>query len=161
MKQYFRKITAFGMAAALSGMLFAGCAKEALPVPDQSTGTMEEMVSYLQAKGVIKADTEPVDINVTDGYMIDNSEGVVVETAVADKALDYDGLWIYWWDPEEENEYDAIFDGIFETGGKIELFYGLKEQTMSLMYGNFGFVFAEGYENGNAVIDALFPTNKK
>ena len=47
-------------------------------------------------------DCEPVDINETTGYLTDNTNGEFTETKVADKAYDYDGLWLFWWDLENK-----------------------------------------------------------
>lgn len=118
-----------------------------------ATGTYDEMVSYLTAKGYIAEDATPVDINTTEGYLIDNTGGEWTDLAVADKAGDYDGLWLFWWDPDAENEYDEVFDFIAVNGNVILLGGGAAMIQLEGFSGNFGIAFGEDYAQKDAVLE--------
>ena len=64
---------------------------------DPKTCTYDEMVDYLTAKGYIPKDATPVDMLTTEGYLTDNTGGEIPFAPFADKAQDYDGLWLMWW----------------------------------------------------------------
>ena len=65
---------------------------------DPETCTYDEMVEYLTAKGYISKDAAPVDMLTAEGYLTDNTGGELPFAPFADKAQDYDGLWLMWWE---------------------------------------------------------------
>lgn len=105
MKKTMKKAAAAVIAAVTVCGLVTGCsAKEEKIEVNTSTSSYEDMVSYFEQEGFISEDCEPVNINETSGYLQDNTGGQFTETQVADKAYDYDGLWLFWWDQENQTE---------------------------------------------------------
>ena len=95
MKKTMKKAAAAVIAAVTVCGLVTGCsAKEEKIEVNASTSSYEDMVSYFEQEGFISEDCEPVNINETSGYLQDNTGGQFTETQVADKAYDYDGLWL-------------------------------------------------------------------
>lgn len=81
----------------------------------------DDVVSYLQGKGVLSSDTDPVNINETAGYLWDGSTYAVSTEAVAfaDKAYDYDGVWLIWWDISNGSEYEDVYTSMANNSGSI------------------------------------------
>src|SRR5699024_11960757 len=96
----------------------ASCARAACALRDTVTSASEiytlslhDALPIFEQEGLISEDCEPVDINETPGYLTDNTNGQFTETKVADKAYDYDGLWLFWWRSEEHtSELQSRFD---------------------------------------------------
>ena len=100
-----KKTVAVIIATATVCGMTAGCTpKEEKIEVNASTSPYEDMVDYFEQEGFILEDCEPVDINETTGYLTDNTNGEFTETKVADKAYDYDGLWLFWWDLENKTD---------------------------------------------------------
>src|SRR5699024_4892973 len=107
-----KKIVAAAIVTATVCGMMAGCtSKEEKIEVNAYTSPYEDMVDYFEQEGLISEDCEPVDINETPGYLTDNTNGQFTETKVADKAYDYDGLWLFWWRSEEHtSELQSRFD---------------------------------------------------
>lgn len=107
----------------------------------------DAMVAYLKEQGVIAEGVEPVDMNTTAGY-VKKSDGTYGEVKkIADKAYDYGGVWLIWFDlknidPETSMKqyYDRLVAGsvILFGGGafSIELGDGAINGCFALMYGD-------------------------
>ncbi len=55
--------------------------------PSAKTASYDEVVAYLKEGGVIADENNAIDINVTEGYVTDNTGGEFAVAEVADKAL--------------------------------------------------------------------------
>lgn len=144
----------------ISGMLvmvlillnFAACGKNTEPV-DPKTCTYEEMVTYLTEKGYISSEASPVDILTTEGYLTDNTGGSIPYAPVADRAADYGGLWLFWWDTENPSEaYLECFENIAANGGTIVYGGGAAILQTEAVNGSFAIAFAEEYEKKDAAL---------
>ena len=113
---------------------------------DPKTCTYDEMVDYLTAKGYIPKDATPVDMLTTEGYLTDNTGGEIPFAPFADKAQDYDGLWLMWWDAAAPSEaYTNCFQNLAMNGGAAIL-------ETSAYNGNFAIAFGDGYAQKDAVM---------
>ena len=120
---------------------------------DPQTCTYDEMVAYLTAKGYIAKDAAPVDMLTTAGYVTDNTGGDMPFVPFADKAQDYDGLWLMWWDSAAPSEaYASCFQNIAMNGGVIVYMGGAAVLPPAACSGNFAVAFAEGYAQKDAVL---------
>ena len=105
---------------------------------DPQTCTYDEMVAYLTAKGYIAKDAAPVDMLTTAGYVTDNTGGDMPFVPFADKAQDYDGLWLMWWDSAAPSEaYTSCFQNIAMNGGVIVYMGGAAVLPTAACSGNF------------------------
>ena len=120
---------------------------------DPQTCTYDEMVAYLTAKGYIAKDAAPVDMLTTAGYVTDNTGGDMPFVPFADKAQDYDGLWLMWWDSAAPSEaYTSCFQNIAMNGGVIVYMGGAAVLPTAACSGNFAVACAEGYAQKDAVL---------
>lgn len=120
---------------------------------DPATCTYDEMVSYLTEKGYIAKDATPVDMLTTEGYLTDNTGGSFPFAPFADKAQDYGGLWLMWWDSETPSDaYTSCFVNIALNGGMIVYMGGAAILETAAYNGNFAIAFAEDYAHKDAVI---------
>ena len=117
-----KKTVAVIIATATVCGMTAGCTpKEEKIEVNASTSPYEDMVDYFEQEGFILEDCEPVDINETTGYLTDNTNGEFTETKVADKAYDYDGLWLFWWDQENKTDLYGNYESMAANQGTIVL----------------------------------------
>lgn len=136
-------------------MCLAGCgSKEPDPV-NANTGSFDEMVAYLTAKGYIAEDAVPVDINTTAGYHVDNV-GEFPVVVWADVAKDYDGLWLFWWDIENPTENYETVKYIMFNNGMLVYQGGAAVLETAATKGAFAIAFAEDYEHADAVLAAFY-----
>ena len=120
---------------------------------DPQTCTYDEMVAYLTAKGYIAKDAAPVDMLPTAGYVTDNTGGDMPFVPFADKAQDYDGLWLMWWDSAAPSEaYTSCFQNIAMNGGVIVYMGGAGVLPPAACSGHVAVAFAEGYAQKDAVL---------
>ena len=130
---------------------FAACgAKEPDPV-NTKTGTYDEMVAYLKAKGYIAKDVTPVNINTTAGYVQDNTGGQIPFVEIADKAEDWGGLWLFHWD-ENSDLYNNIYVNMAANAGTIVFMGGAAVISTDAQSGLFAIAFADDYAQKDAVI---------
>lgn len=119
---------------------------------DPSTCTYDEMVAYLTDKGYISKDAQPVDINTAEGYVQDNTGGDFAVCEVADKAQDFGGLWLFWFDAANNSElYQSNFQNIAMNGGTIVIMGGAAILETAAYNGNFAIAFAGDYAQADAV----------
>lgn len=125
------------------------------------TSSYDEMVEYLESKGYISKDTTPVDINETKGYLVDNTGGNFPDTIVADKAFDYDGMWLFWWDQVEKTTNYETYASIKNNSGIIVLGGGAAILETSAANGSFAIAFSNDYaKKDEAVKDFKAIDNK-
>lgn len=125
-----------------------------------SKATYDEMVNYLKKKGFISKDVSPVDINKTKGYLEDHTGGKFTETAVADKADDYSGLWLFWWDPATKNKFDETLTSLNQNSGTIVLGGGAAVLTTQAHSGAFAIAFSKDYAQKDAALSAFQSLSK-
>ena len=119
---------------------------------DPQTCTYDEMVAYLTAKGYIPKDATPVDMLTTEGYLTDNTGGEIPFAPFADKAMDYDGLWLMWWDSEKPSDaYTNCFQNLAMNGGTVVYMGGAAVLETAACSGSFAIAFAENYAQKDAV----------
>ena len=156
MKKTMKKTAAAVIAAVTVCGLVTGCsAKEEKIEVNTSTSSYEDMVSYFEQEGFISEDCEPVNINETSGYLQDNTGGQFTETQVADKAYDYDGLWLFWWDQENQTEMYETYQSMGANQGTIVLGGGAAILQTEAKNGAYAHAFSEDYEKKQDVVDAF------
>lgn len=142
-----KKIVAAAIVIATVCGMMAGCtSKEEKIEVNASTSPYEDMVDYFEQEGLISEDCEPVDINETPGYLTDNTNGQFTETKVADKAYDYDGLWLFWWDPENKTDLYENYESMAANQGTIVLAGGAAVLETEAVNGTYAIAFSEDYE---------------
>lgn len=145
-----KKIICILMAVLLVGLTACGGKEETV---DPKTCTYDEMVAYLTEKGYIAKDASPVDILTTEGYLTDNTGGSFPYAPIADRAGDYDGLWLFWWDAATPSEtYTSCFENIAANGGTIVYEGGAAILQTEGYNGAFAIAFAEGYGQKDAAL---------
>lgn len=133
----------------LLSISLAACGGKA---PNTATCSYDEMVSYLTGRGYIAKGTTPVDINVTAGYVTDNTGGDMPLATVADRAEDYGGLWLLWWDTANPSEAIEFHDNLDFFDGIIVVAGGACILETSAHSGAFAIAFAEDYAKRDAVL---------
>lgn len=124
----------------------------------------DDMVAYLQTQGVISADAEPVDMNTTAGYLWEYATGMTTEAiAFADKAYDYGGVYLMWWDIANGSEYEDYYSSYSFSTGTIAVGGGQYTLPFSSTSGFYAIAFADvvevslsysyGAENGSQNYD--------
>lgn len=117
------------------------------------TGSFDDMVAYLTGKGYIAKDAVPVDMLTTEGYITDNTGGEIPFAPFADKAQDFGGLWLMWWDSATPSAaYTDCFQNIAMNGGTIVYMGGACVLQTEAYSGNFAIAFAKGYEKADAAL---------
>ena len=139
------------LAALMLAASLTACGSGAKAV-NTKTGSFDDMVAYLTAKGYIAKDATPVDINTTAGYVTDNTGGQMPVAVVADKAQDYDGLWLFWWDSADPSDAYANYESMAANGGTIVIMGGACVIKPEASSGNFAIGFAEGYAKKDAAL---------
>lgn len=149
MKKTTKRITCALLALLLTLVLAAcGGAKSV----DPAVCTYDEMAAYLTEKGYISKDAAPVDMLTTEGYLTDNTGGEIPFAPFADKAMDYDGLWLMWWDSETPSDaYTNCFQNLAMNGGTVVYMGGAAVLETAACSGSFAIAFAENYAQKDAV----------
>lgn len=130
--------------SAVLGLCACGQGKAA--APNAATAAYDDVVAYLKEGGVIADETGAVDINTTEGYVTDNTGGDFAVAEIADKAYDYDGLWLLWWDVANESElYQSNFQYIEMNEGIIVIQGGAATLQAEAYKGAYAIAFAEDY----------------
>ncbi len=109
------------------------------------------MVAYLTAKGYIAKDAAPVDINTTEGYVTDNTGGEIPYAAMADKAEDFGGLWLFHWEKDSE-AYNNVFVNAPANGNMLVYMGGACVLQAEAINGLYAVAFAEDYAQKDAVL---------
>lgn len=150
MKDLKKALCLFLAVVLAAGCLVACGSKEPDPVNPASC-SYEEMVAYLTAKGYIAENAKPVDINVTEGYVQDNTGGEFPFAPMADKAEDFDGLWLFYW-KEGSEAYENVYMNIAANDGMLVYMGGAAVLQSEAASGNFAIAFGEGYAKKDAVL---------
>ena len=149
MKTMKRTLSLF-LCLAVIACCFAGCKKEVKHV-NTKTGTYDEMVAYLKEKGYIAKDAKPVDINTTEDYVTDNTGGEFPYAEIADKAEDYDGLWLFWW-KEGSELYENVYQNMAANAGTIVFMGGAAVISTEATNGLFAIAFGPDYAKKDDVL---------
>lgn len=140
----------------------AACGEKAVEAPDPKTCSYDDMVAYLTSKGFIAEGTTPVDINTTPGYVTDNTGGEMPFSTVADKAEDWGGLWLFWFDGANQSEcYTNNFANIAANSGMIVVMGGANILQTAGYNGYFAIAFAEDYAQKDAALEAFTALTSK
>ena len=140
---------------ALMAISCIACAKEPTPV-NTKTCSYQEMVDYLTAKGFISKDAKPVDINKTEGYVTDNTGGELPFADLADKAEDYDGLYLFWWDGKNNSQlFQDRYENMIINGNTIVVMGGACIMSVEEVNGYFAIAFKDGYAQKDTVLKAF------
>ncbi len=107
----------------------------------------DDMVAYLTEKGVISAEAEQVDMLTTTGYL-KKYDGTFEETyAFADKAVDFGGVYLCWWNLVETTDAYTCYTGMIQNVGNIVVNGGMYVVPVVFAnYGSFAIGFAEDYD---------------
>lgn len=151
MKTLKKTICALLAMLMLTACLSACGSKDTDPV-NTAKCTYDEMVAYLTAKGYIAKDATPVDINSTEGYVQDNTGGEFPFVTIADKAEDFGGLWLFWWDTANPTENYDTYTSMASNGGMIVFMGGAAVMETKAHSGNFAIAFADGYAKADDVL---------
>ena len=146
-----KKVLCLSLALLLLAVLFTACGEKAPDPVNTNTCSYEEMVAYLTAKGYIAKDAAPVDINTTEGYVTDNTGGEIPYAAMADKAEDFGGLWLFHWEKDSE-AYNNIFVNAPANGNMLVYMGGACVLQAEAINGLYAVAFAEGYAQKDAVL---------
>lgn len=163
-----RSLLALLLLCVLAVSLLAGCGKKAVEPVDLTTCTYEDFIGWLKANEFIAEGTAPVDMNTTAGYLLceimdENYEIVGYESfsdkpyAFADKAEDYDGLYVIWYDTTENGAFAGTWGNLsygIELGEETiiyplvfkEDFSGYGLIPLNANGSSFLLGFAEGYD---------------
>lgn len=124
----------------------------------------EDMVAHLTEQGVIASDATQVDMLTTPGYL-KMYDGTFNDTyAFADKAVDFGGVYLMWWNLAEPTSAYDCYTGMLNNSGNIVVMGGMYVvNATATPYGSFAIAFAEGYDetakiNALAVMDAVDAT---
>lgn len=124
----------------------------------------DEMVAHLTEKGVIASDATQTDMLTTTGYL-KKYDGTFEETyAFADKAVDFGGVYLCWWNLVEPTDAYGCYSGMASNGGSIVVNGGMYVVKVAFeSYGSFAIGFAEDYdetakENAKSVMKAIDST---
>lgn len=146
-----KKVLCLSLAFLLLAVLFTACGEKAPDPVNTNTCSYEEMVAYLTAKGYIAKDAAPVDINTTEGYVTDNTGGEIPYAAMADKAEDFGGLWLFHWEKDSE-AYNNVFVNAPANGNMLVYMGGACVLQAEAINGLYAVAFAEGYAQKDAVL---------
>lgn len=145
------KILCLLMVLVLGAAMMTACSST--PAPKTKTATYDEMVAWLTSKGYIAKDAAPVDINTTAGYVTDNTGGSFPYATLADKACDYNGLWLFWWDlSNKESETYSVYESMGNNSGFIVYAGGACVLQTEAYNGAFAIAFAADYAQKDAVL---------
>ena len=151
MKTLKKTMCAFLAVLMLTAGLSACGSKDPDPV-NTATCTYDEMVAYLTAKGYIAEGTTPVDINTTEGYVTDNTGGQFPFVTIADKAEDFGGLWLFWWDTADPTENYETYSSMAMNSGFMVFMGGAAVLETKANSGAFAIAFAEDYAKADDVL---------
>lgn len=146
-----KKVLCLSLALLLLAVLFTACGEKAPDPVNTNTCSYEEMVAYLTAKGYIAKDAAPVDINTTKGYVTDNTGGEIPYAAMADKAEDFGGLWLFHWE-KDSDAYNNVFVNAPANGNMLVYMGGACVLQAEAINGLYAVAFAKGYAQKDAVL---------
>ncbi len=148
------KKTALFLLVLLAAVYLPACGNSVSQPVNTIYGTYDDMVAYFVEKGYIAADCSPVDMLTTEGYVTDNTGGSIPCAPFADRAEDYDGLWLMWWDSSTPSEaYESCFANIAMNDGTVVYQGGAATIKTAAYNGNFAIAFADGYAQADTVLE--------
>lgn len=124
----------------------------------------DDVVAYLTTEGVISADAEQVDMLTTEGYLQDNTGGQLPTYAFADKAVDFGGVYLCWWNLAEPTEALDCYTGMLNNSGNIVIMGGAAVVKFVMTNsGSFAIGFADDYDEAakTAAVDAFNAIDNK
>lgn len=123
----------------------------------------EDMVAHLTEKGVIAADAAQVDMLTTPGYL-KMYDGSFNDTyAFADKAIDFGGVYLIWWNLAEPTSAYDCYTSMLNNGGTIVVMGGMYTVNAApVASGSYALAFAEGYDEAakTAALDVFNAIDK-
>ena len=131
------------------------CSGGAKAAPNARTASYDEMVAWLTQEGYIAEGTEPVDINTTPGYITDNTGGSFPTAVLADKAEDYGGLWLFWWDVENTTENYEIYQNMKMNSGMMVIEGGAAILQSAGQNGAYAIAFSPEYADQAEALEAF------
>lgn len=126
-----------------------------------STSSYDDMVKELQDKGYIDKAAKPVDMNTAKSYLKDNTGGHFPQTAIADKANDYNGVWLLWWDQQKKTNNFANFTSMANNQGTVVLGGGAATLTTAAVNGSYAIAFSQSYAKKDAATAAFKAIDSK
>lgn len=150
---FAKKLTSVFLAGLLLAVTVAGCGEG--KSANAKTSSYEEMVSYLTEQGFISKDAQAVDINTTEGYVTDNTGGEMPVAEIADRACDYDGLWLFWWDLDNGTQYQDVYDGLTYNQDMLVIAGGAAILQASGHNGAYAIAFSEDYGKADEALKAF------
>lgn len=151
MKKYKQSLPFAAVAAAFL-LTICACGGGA-KVPNAKTASYDEVIAYLKDGGVIADDSSPADINNAEGYVTDNTGGEFSAAEIADKAFDYDGLYLFWWDLDNPGDLKENYDSIANNGGVIVISGGAAILETSGQNGPFAIAFSQDYAQKDKALE--------
>lgn len=142
------------LAAVMLTVSLTACGGDPTP-PNAKTAPYDEMVEWLTQEGYIAEGTEPIDINTTQGYITDNTGGDFPTATLADKAEDYDGLWLFWWNLEDTTENYEVYQNLKMNSGVMMVGGGAAVLQTAAQNGAYAIAFASDYSNQANVLEAF------
>ena len=151
--KYAKRFAAL-LVSMLLALLLSACSSETAQ-PNARTASYDDMVAWLIQEGYISGQAHPIDINTTEGYVTDNTGGEFPTAVLADRAEDYDGLWLFWWDLENPTENNAVYQNLKVNAGMMMVGGGAAVLQSAAQNGAYAIAFAEDYPQADAVTAAF------
>lgn len=136
-------------------VFMCGCQKEEKKKEvtiNVETASMDSLVQYMKNKGYISKEVKPVDINITAGYVKDNTGGSMPVAVVADQAFDYDGIWLLWWDKKNQTDNYEGFEAIKMNENNVVIQGGAAIFEVKAVNGSFAIAFSKDYSKAEEVL---------
>lgn len=151
-----KKIKRFAalLTAVLLTLSLVSCGGSSTP-PNAKSASYDEMVAWMTQEGYIPEGTQPIDINTTEGYITDNTGGSFPTAVLADRAEDYDGLWLFWWDLENTTEAYEVYQNMKMNSGVMMIEGGAAVLQTAGHNGAYAIAFASDYSNQDQVLEAF------
>lgn len=124
-------------------------------LPNAKTSSYDEMVAWLTEEGYISEEAQPIDINTTEGYVTDNTGGQFPVAVLADRAEDYEGLWLFWWDLENPTENYEVYQNLKVNAGMMMVGGGAAVLQSAAQNGAYAIAFAQDYPRQDDVVEAF------
>lgn len=107
----------------------------------------EDMVAHLTENGVISAEATQVDMLTTAGYL-KMYDGTFNDTyAFADKAVDFGGVYLIWWNLAEPTSAYDCYTSMMNNNGTIVVMGGMYTvYATPVASGSYALAFAEDYD---------------
>lgn len=105
--------------------------------------SFDEVVTFLKSEGVIADDADGIDMNETAGY-VRKYDGTMEEVmAFCDKAVDYNGVGIVWFDLLGNTQFMENYNAMESNSGTIPIRGGMYTVSTNLVRGSYALVLGE------------------